>query len=96
MMRLPNDFYRNPAHRDTLWSNLTGPVNCRAGTQKVVQVFITNASNVFLLEPSEKDGLLEEQVYFYCCQLEYMGFLPSGERKITIMMTEILLRIGNL
>ena len=34
----------------------------KAGTQKVLQVFITNAANVFLLEPPASDGLLEEQV----------------------------------
>ena len=34
----------------------------KAGTQKVLQVFITNAANVFLLEPPATDVLLEEQV----------------------------------
>ncbi len=34
----------------------------KAGAQKVLQVFITNAANVFLLDPSEKEALLEEQV----------------------------------
>ncbi len=34
----------------------------KAGAQKVLQVFITNAANVFLLEPPTTDVLLEEQV----------------------------------
>ena len=34
----------------------------KAGSQKVLQVFITNAANVFLLEPPATDILLEEQV----------------------------------
>ena len=48
--------------REQLASEACGPLHCRAGIQKVIQVFITNAANIFLLEPSEKDGLLEEQV----------------------------------
>ncbi len=35
----------------------------KAGTQKVLQVFITNAANVFLLEAPTTETLLEEQVY---------------------------------
>ena len=33
-----------------------------AGLQNVLQVFITNSANVFLLEPSETEVHLEEQV----------------------------------
>ena len=47
--------YLNPLHRDQM--------NVRAGLQHVLQLFVTNAANVFLLEVSpEYPILLEEQV----------------------------------
>ena len=49
------DSYVNALHRDQM--------NVRAGLQNVLQLFVTNAANVFLLEVSpEYPILLEEQV----------------------------------
>ena len=55
-IRLRNDSYLGAIHRENLF--------VRAGLQNVLQVFITQASNVFFLEYSGGNGsatLLEEQ-----------------------------------
>jgi len=44
----------------TRWSVAEGPRE--AGLQKVLQVFITNSANLFLLEQSDNMPVLEEQV----------------------------------
>ena len=55
-----NDSYTY-AVQDTSWDG-TRCCSIRAGLQKTLQLFITNAANVFLLEPSTDSMLLEEQV----------------------------------
>ncbi|XP_011503584.1 PREDICTED: ral GTPase-activating protein subunit alpha-1 [Ceratosolen solmsi marchali] len=53
LLRLRNDSYIGAIHRENLF--------VRAGLQNVLQVFITQASNVFFLETVASATLLEEQ-----------------------------------
>ena len=64
IVRSRNNSYMNAVKNDSLTSFEDGiSSKVKAGTQKVLQVFITNAANVFLLEPPVTDVLLEEQVF---------------------------------
>ena len=47
----------------------SGEVNVKAGHQRVLQVFITNSANVFMLEASEHEHLLEEQASIFVTKL---------------------------
>ena len=44
----------------------------RAGMQKILQVFITNAGNIFLLEVDTEDNLTEQVGSFQCCERYYV------------------------
>ncbi|KAI0212730.1 Ral GTPase-activating protein subunit alpha-1 [Lamellibrachia satsuma] len=55
-----NDQFDDPQCTSARWSEADGPLE--AGLQKVLQVFITNSANLFLLEQSENMPVLEEQV----------------------------------
>ncbi|KAJ8308029.1 hypothetical protein KUTeg_012903 [Tegillarca granosa] len=67
----------------------------RAGVQKVLQVFITNAANIFLLE-AEDDGMLNEQVELCKRVLNIYRYLVMNmklEQKTWEKMLEVLLCI---
>jgi len=68
----------------------------RAGLQNVLQIFVTNAANVFLLEVSpEYPILLEEQVRSLITLIRIKVNLPSGSlQQVSISLTfyEQLLR----
>jgi len=68
----------------------------RAGLQNVLQIFVTNAANVFLLEVSpEYPILLEEQVRSLITLIRIKVNLPSGcLKQVSISLTfyEQLLR----
>ena len=77
-MRSRNNSYMNAVSDSS--PEAGGPVHVRAGMQKVLQVFITNAANVFLLQPSEDEKLLDEQV----------GALVSLTKLVKALASDIL------
>ncbi|RZF33885.1 hypothetical protein LSTR_LSTR009909 [Laodelphax striatellus] len=92
MLRLRNDSYIGAIHKENL--------SVRAGMQNVLQVFITHAANVFLLEVSpEYPVLLDEQVDI-CKRVlniyRYMVMHTHMEARTWEQLLLVLLRITSL
>ncbi|XP_045424539.1 ral GTPase-activating protein subunit alpha-1 isoform X3 [Lemur catta] len=90
---------KNGSYQDALHnvSEETTEQNIRAGTQAVLQVFIINSSNIFLLEPAnEIKNLLDEHTDM-CKRIlniyRYMVVQVSMDKKTWEQMLLVLLRV---
>lgn len=57
---------RNPSYLGAIEDLADDHTHCdiQAGAQKVLQVFITNAANIFLLKTNDSDMILEQVICF--------------------------------
>uniref|UniRef100_A0A250Y878 Ral GTPase-activating protein subunit alpha-1 n=1 Tax=Castor canadensis TaxID=51338 RepID=A0A250Y878_CASCN len=90
---------KNGSYQDTLHnaSEEATEQNIRAGTQAILQVFIINSSNIFLLEPANEIKSLLDEHTDMCKRIlniyRYMVVQVSMDKKTWEQMLLVLLRV---